>query len=376
VPSGATIISGQGDTTITVNFGTATSGNIIVNSFNGCNYSPTASTLFITLANQLTPAVSLTSNQTGIICIGTSVVFTAIATNTSNNVVNYNFRVNGNSVQNSISNTFNSTTLANGDIVTCGITISGGSCFTNTTATSNNISVLVNTNLATTPSVTIATNSTGSSCVGTAKIFTASSTNIGGGTVYYNFKVNGISIQNTLSNMFNTTTLVNGDIVTCDINVTGGSCLTSNIASSNAITVTVLPSLSAAIAILASSTNICAGTSTTFNATSTNGGNSPVYQWKVNGLNVGVNSNSFTTTNLNNGDIVNCTLNSNAACVSNPISLSNNISIIVNAAPNPSLIVNASNNNVCQNTPITFTATASNTNGATIYQWQLNGVNG
>jgi len=41
VPSGATITHGQGDTLITVDFGSASSGYIYVRGFNGCNYSDT-----------------------------------------------------------------------------------------------------------------------------------------------------------------------------------------------------------------------------------------------------------------------------------------------------------------------------------------------
>ncbi len=375
VPAGATIVSGQGDTTITVNFGTATSGNIVVNSFNGCIYSSTGNTLAVVLANQLTPTVSLTSNHTGTICTGTSVIFTAIATNTGSNIVNYNFKINGISVQNSILSTFTTSTLLNADIATCIITISGGSCYTTTTATSNNITILVNSSTTATPTVAIAASPTGAICTGTSVSFTASTTNIGAGTVTYNFKVNSISVQNNGSNIFSTNTLANGSTIKCDILIAGGACLTSNTASSNAISVAILPILTATIAITASSTNICAGAAITFTANTTNAGSNPIYQWKINGVNTGTNATTFTTNNLNNGDVVSCELNSNASCVSNPILFSNNISIAVNAAPSPTLLVTASDNNVCPNKPIGFIATATNIGSTAIYQWKLNGNN-
>ncbi|MDB5274087.1 MAG: hypothetical protein JWO58_2454 [Chitinophagaceae bacterium] len=46
----------------------------------------------------------------------------------------------------------------------------------------------------------------------------------------------------------------------------------------------------------------------TFTATATNVGASPVYQWKLNGTNVGTNSNTYTNTALSNGDVVTCSL--------------------------------------------------------------------
>ena len=49
VPLGATITSGQGDTLITVNLGTAVSGNISVNAFSGCALS--AASNFAVTAN-------------------------------------------------------------------------------------------------------------------------------------------------------------------------------------------------------------------------------------------------------------------------------------------------------------------------------------
>jgi len=50
--------------------------------------------------------------------------------------------------------------------------------------------------------------------------------------------------------------------------------------------------VSPVIAIAASATTICSGQSVIFNATSINGG-TPVYQWTLNGANVGTNSSSY-----------------------------------------------------------------------------------
>ncbi|MEI2738700.1 MAG: hypothetical protein V9F01_07935 [Chitinophagaceae bacterium] len=68
--------------------------------------------------------------------------------------------------------------------------------------------------------------------------FTATASGTGGGTINYDFKVNGGSVQSSASNTYTSTSLTNGNTVTCEITVTGG-CLTTNTATSNTITMTV-----------------------------------------------------------------------------------------------------------------------------------------
>jgi hypothetical protein len=70
-------------------------------------------------------------------------------------------------------------------------------------------------------------------------------------------------------------------------------------------TVTVnVSSLTTSVIIEASTPlTVCNGTSVTYKAIPTNGGSSPTYQWKVNGTNVGTNSQTYTYVPLN-GDQV------------------------------------------------------------------------
>lgn len=75
------------------------------------------------------------------------------------------------------------------------------------------------------------------------------------------------------------------------------------------------------VSISASSTSINYGDSVTFTATTTT--DSPSYQWKINGYNVGTDSATFITTILSDGDVVTCEVYSGASTyVSNSITMS------------------------------------------------------
>ena len=81
-------------------------------------------------------------------------------------------------------------------------------------------------------------------------------------------------------------------VVTYHITPKVGSCVGTTVD----YQVTVTPGVPVSISISASQNNVCAGTSVTYTAVPTNGGLSPAYQWKVNGINSGPNSSTFTYT--------------------------------------------------------------------------------
>ncbi len=78
------------------------------------------------------------------------------------------------------------------------------------------------------------------------------------------------------------------------------------------------------------SNNVCPGGQVNFEVTATTeAGGSPTYQWKLNGGNVGSNSNSIALTNLADNDMVTCvmTTSSTYSCLTTTTDLSNAISI-------------------------------------------------
>jgi hypothetical protein len=74
---------------------------------------------------------------------------------------------------------------------------------------------------------------------------------------------------------------------------------------------------------------ICTGTNVTFTATPTNGG-TPSYQWKLNGNNVGTNSNTYQNAGLLNGEVVTVVMTSSLACANPTTATSNAITMTVN----------------------------------------------
>ena len=91
------------------------------------------------------------------------------------------------------------------------------------------------------PTVSLVSNDVDNSfCAGTSVTFTATANQVGGGTVNYDFKVAGSSVQSGASSTYTTTSLTNGQAVTVEITVTGGTYLSSTTATSNSIVNTVI----------------------------------------------------------------------------------------------------------------------------------------
>ena len=297
------------------------------------------------------------------ICAGTSATFTATVTNAGASP-SYQWYINS-SMAGTNSNTFTTSTLNNNDVVKCILTIIG-TCM----APSNSIIMYVNTGPVI-PGIIISTPNT-TICAGTAATFTAATTN-GGFSPTYQWQINGVNVG-TNSNTYTSSTLNNNDQVSC-ILTSNAACAFPGTANSNIITMNVSTSgVVPVVTIATGTTTICSGTSVIFTATPTYGGNNPTYQWKVNGVNAGNNSNVFSTATLTNGSTVQVAMTSNASCVSSTTALSNIITITVNTVI-PSASITASSTNICPGANILFTATTTNGGTTPVYQWKKNGAN-
>ncbi len=171
-------------------------------------------------------------------------------------------------------------------------------------------------------------------------------------------------------NQILTNSLPTPGIVTYQITPKIGSCVGTTVD----FQVTVNPGDSVKVNISASANNICAGTSVTFTATPTNPGANPVYQWKVNGIDTGTNSLSFSFTPAN-GDVVTCLLTSSiVSCSPNNPALSNPLLMVVNSVLVVGVSVSASANPVCAGISVTFTATPVNGGTLPFFEWLVDGV--
>ncbi|MDO9255859.1 MAG: T9SS type A sorting domain-containing protein [Bacteroidales bacterium] len=121
---------------------------------------------------------------------------------------------------------------------------------------------------------------------------------------------------------------------------------------------------------------ICPGMSVTFTASPTNEGLSPTYQWKVNNSNAGTNSSTFTSSNLQNGDILTCILTSSHSCATGnpatsnsiPMTVSSSLPFVVNITASPS-------GEICSGNIVTFSENHINGGASPSYQWKINNSN-
>ncbi|MCX6266902.1 MAG: hypothetical protein NTW16_06025, partial [Bacteroidetes bacterium] len=106
----------------------------------------------------------------------------------------------------------------------------------------------------------------------------------------YQWAINGFHVG-TNADTF-TCIPANGDIVNCQM-MSSLSCTTVNPVTSNSLTMNVIPVLPVNLTIAASANPVCTGTVVTYTANPYNGGSSPVYQWKINGVNAGAGNPFF-----------------------------------------------------------------------------------
>jgi hypothetical protein len=202
--------------------------------------------------------VSISANPSGAICSGTSVTFTAVPTN-GGTAPKYQWKKNGTNITGATSVTYKSSALVNTNIITCVMT-SNLSGVTGSPATSNSITMIVNTNV--TASVKIAASPSGTIKSGTSVKFTATAIN-GGTAPTYQWKKNGTAISGATSSTYTTSTLANGNIITC-VMTSNAPCETGSPATSNSITMKVTAS-SSANTIVEETTGISETEGTEFN---------------------------------------------------------------------------------------------------------------
>lgn len=284
---------------------------------NSCgNTNSAAATLLVSPAGgSPTVAIAASSNP---ICSGTNVTFTAMPVNGGSTPV-YQWKKNGTNTGTN-SNTYSTSSLINGDIISCDLT-SSLVCLATTSASSNTILMTVNASQVAAVAIAASANNI---CAGIPVTFTAVPVN-GGAAPVYQWRKNG-SIVGTNSIAYTDNSLINGDIIKC-VMTSNLSCVSVPSVASNQVVMTINPLVTPSITITASANNICAGTLVTFTAVVVNGGAAPLYQWKKNSINVGTNAATYNDNTIAGGDIITCSVTSNANCLATPIAASNGITM-------------------------------------------------
>lgn len=203
--------------------------------------------------------VSVTINDPGATCAGALMSFTATPLNPGNSPT-YAWYVNDVPAGTNAP-TFSSSSLTNGNTVKVVLT-SSITCTTGSPATSNVVTVSVLSNV--TPAITISDPQ--KICVGSSVTFTTLSSSGGGATPSYQWYLNGSPVG-TNSDTYTNGSLTNGNTVHV-VMTSSLSCATSPTATSNIVTMNVVPVPDPQI--IGSDTTFCSGGSVTFS--SVNGG--------------------------------------------------------------------------------------------------------
>jgi uncharacterized delta-60 repeat protein len=289
----------------------------IMTSSLSCANPTTAASNAIIIKVSVTPYVIVGYTTGSSTCAGGTLQFYAVLFNGGDNPT-YQWKLNGNDVAGATSNLYTQTGFTAGDLISVTMT-SSEPCATPAVVTSEPAPISIY-------SVSNATLSIGSYtndyCAGATIQFYAAPQNAGTNPGYQWTK-NGSPVGN--DSYYQDNTLITGDVISCSI-TTDPACETPiTIQSSNSITVTITQPVTPTITIAAG--NAVSSSANIFTANITNGGLNPAYEWKKNDVAVGSNSNTYIDLSLVIGDVITCTLNSDAPCATISIVTSNSITV-------------------------------------------------
>ncbi len=321
-----------------------------------------SNTIIMTVSPTVLPTISITSSSLDTICAGSFVTFNALST-FGGSLPTYQWKVNGVTVGSGSSYIY---APSNGDSVRCILT-SSLACATPTIVSSGTIRIY--TRPSTIPSVSITAAPGDRVCSGTPVFYTAAGT--GGGTApRYQWMVNGV---NTGTGSSYTYVPSHRDSIRC-IFTSNAACAMPTTISSSSITMTVdsasiLPSISIAAT---PGTRICEGQAVLFTASTTSGGLTPFYQWRVNGVNVGAGGYVYTYSPLN-GDTIMCRLTSSIPCLTVGTVNSNKIGMVTDTFITPSISISGPALAV-PGTVVGLTASVANAGSSYTINWMNYGV--
>jgi gliding motility-associated-like protein len=319
--------------------------------------------LEIEIIEKVVATVSIVADKE-VIAEGESVTFTAYAVN-GGTAPNYTWFVNGVEVP-GVNSAIFTYKPQNNDAVSA-VLRPDLNCVSGKSIASNIIIIQV-IGLPLPVSVTISANQT-EICDSGYVTFTALPVN-GGTSPVYAWFVNGVEIAGQTTEKY-TYQPQNGDIV-YTVLTSSLTDVTGNPATSNKITIMVTNQLTVSVGIISDKTEICAGETVTFTATPVNGGTNPVYAWFVNNIEITGETAATFAYKPQNSDLVYATLTSDLSCATGNPATSNKIAIKVNDNATVSVFITASQIDICESEPVTFTAVASNGGTNPVFAWYVN----
>ena len=229
------------------------------------------------------------------------------------------------------------------------------------------VTTLVSVNLSVPPSISIVPSTPTSVCAGTPVTFTANPVN-GGTSPLFVWSINGLILAGGPAYSY---TPNDGDLVRCWF-ISSLSCAVPDTASA-IVTMTVHHIATPELSITTGTGDtVCQGVVTTLTAVPVDGGSAPVFHWFVNLMPAGTGSTlSYVPAN---GDLVKCTLLSNAFCrtadtasTSKILTVSPFIDPVVNMFSDPGPTI-------CDGYPVSFSSSQTGGGTAPTYQWAVNGT--
>ena len=213
-------------------------------------------------------------------------------------------------------------------------------------------------------------------CSGTAVTLTTNFAGPSTGVTYHWFK-NGVD-QGVNATTYNSTGFTNGDIVYCEVLVSGAaSCGVDQTVTSNSVQLSVSPVAAPAIGIGATgATTVCAGSTVSFNSTVTGGSAGGTYQWLVNGSPAAGSGSvpAFSSAAFADGDVVSCVYSDNAVCVVPGQIISNAVTVHVNPTVGVTVSIAADSLNKCAGRTFDFAATFAGGGSSPVFEWLVNGT--
>ncbi|MGN6566541.1 MAG: T9SS type A sorting domain-containing protein [Flavipsychrobacter sp.] len=302
------------------------------------------------------PALAINPGPYDTICAGTRVIFTAVSVGAGNHPV-FNWSKNGRHIKGTIGDTYATSDLQDGDIISCTLVKS--------VSNANSISITAATRLTVhnIPAVAIV-NSNSPLCEGDTMRLYAYSVNEG--TTYHwtgpgdlEATCKGIlAIEANADGYYKVTALLNG-------------CSSAPDSTYVIVNKKVTPQITL---IPAPDNTVCVGTPVTLTASIEHGGNNPAYQWLKNGTPIpGATNNSYLEMDPVNGDSITLLLTSNAICPTSK-TVSSSMPLIVTPYFTPSVTISSNmGNTITQGAEVILIASPAGSKYVS-YQWKRNGI--